>query len=76
MTRKWERILDNAIIILCLVAAFAWHESRANEPTDGRTVLCIGIIANTSNVARDDPFVIDACREAGVDRNDYPPTVK
>ncbi len=71
---KRSRILETVIIVLVMVSGFAWVKASLNAPTDGRTILCTGIIANTSNVARDDPFVIEACRDAGVDRNDYPPT--
>lgn len=70
----WNFILSIVIVVLVMVSGFAWLHDKLDDPTDGRTILCIGIIANTGNVARDDPFVIDACKEAGVDRADYPPT--
>lgn len=73
-SERWSTILGFVILVLVQVAGFSYIIDHQNDPTDGRTVLCIGIIANTNNVARDDPFVIEACKAAGVDRADYPPT--
>ncbi len=71
--RTWSDILGYGIIVLVMVAGFAYVDASRQAATDqGRRVLCTGIIANTNNVARDDPFVIDICRQVGVDRDDYP----
>ena len=70
----WSRIID-VVIIACVMLAATAYIGRA--PDDGgRIVLCTGIVANTANVARDDPQVINICKEVGVDRADYPPTIK
>jgi hypothetical protein len=69
---KWNRVVD-FFIVACIIIAAVAYIGRA--PDDGgRVVLCTGIIANTANVARDDPNVVRICREVGVDRADYPDT--
>ncbi len=72
---KWSQILGYVIVILVMVAGFNYLEvARSNSAVDGRIVLCTGIVANTGNVARDDPNVVRICKEVGVDRSDYPET--
>lgn len=75
-TQGWSVILGYAIIVLVMVAGFAYVDGQREESTtEGRFILCSGIIANTGNVARDDPAVVQLCREVGVNRADYPATV-
>lgn len=59
------------------VAFLANNQNQIQEqlPDDGgRQVLCIGIIANTNNVARDNDTLIRICKDVGIDRADFPPT--
>lgn len=74
-TNGWSTIIGYAIIVLVMVAGFAYVDGQREASTqDGRFILCSGIVANTGNVARDDPQVIALCREVGVNRADYPAT--
>lgn len=73
---KWIVALLVGGMLLLQGAALSLTLVRTNaDPDAGRIVLCTGIIANVSNVARDEPQVIELCRTAGVDRDDYPDTV-
>lgn len=38
---------------------------------NNRTVLCLAIIGNRSNIARDDPRVVQLCEAVGVRRSDF-----
>lgn len=70
---KWSTILGFTIIMLVQVAGFSYVN---HSPDDATKVLCTGIIANTANVARDDPLVVSVCTQLGINRADYPPTEK
>lgn len=45
--------------------------TQSNAPEDGRKVLCIGILANTENPARNVPQVISLCSDVGIEVTDY-----
>ena len=63
------------VVVLMLFLLYNQATVRESIPDDrGRQVLCIGILANVNNVARDNPTVVSTCRDAGVDRADYPKT--
>ncbi len=65
------------IVVCIMVGGFAFvNYQREAGQEDGRRILCTGIVANANNLARDDPEVIRLCKEVGVDRADYAPTVR
>jgi hypothetical protein len=71
--QRWSTILGIGMVAALQVAGFAYI--RAAQPDNGgRVVLCTGILANTANTARDDPVVIEVCRQVGVLRENYPET--
>jgi hypothetical protein len=59
-------------IVLVLVGIVVLKTGQPDS--GGREVLCIGIMANVNNAARDVPRVAEVCEAVGVLRSDYPAT--
>lgn len=56
-------------ILIGAVAMTAAGSIKAREATLGtRKILCLGILQNTENPARDDTRVISLCAEVGITR--------
>lgn len=71
---RWEKIraafVGVAIGLVALGFVTLYNEA-SDSPDDARRVLCIGIMANEANTARDEPLVIELCEDVGIHRSDY-----
>ena len=63
-----------AAIAVLLIFMLSTLNTKARADAS-RKILCTGIIANVSNTARDDPSVVQLCKEVGVDRTRFPDTL-
>jgi hypothetical protein len=64
------------VFIICAQTAMMVYlgERGIGVPEGTRQVVCIGVLGNTLNPARDDPRIVASCAEVGINIEDYPPT--
>jgi len=62
----WPTMVVIGLLTVNLIMLASLISTQSDAPEDGRKVLCIGILSNTENPAREDSLVQDLCADVGI----------